>query len=333
MNKKKILITGATGFIGSHLVELYAKKGFRVTAFDRYNPIYTHGCLERSKFNNKISFIFGDIRDYDSVYKAVKGHDIVIHLAALIGIPYSYESPLAYIKTNLEGTYNILEASKNLKISKILITSTSEVYGSAKYVPMDEHHPLSPQSPYSASKIAADNLALSYYYSFNLPVTIIRPFNTFGPRQSSRAIIPTIINQILASNKPSIKLGNLNPTRDFNYVEDVCEAFYKASKTKKISGEIINIGTGLEFSIKEIALMISKLMNKKIKIKVDKIRTRPKSSEVFRLCSSNKKALKKLKWKPKYSNKKNIKIVIMKTINYFSNFENQKKNHSSKYII
>ena len=223
---KKVLITGGTGFIGSHLAEFLFKKKYKVTVFDRYNSNYNLGLLNESKYKDNIEFIFGDIRDYDSVVNAVKGKDIVFHLAALIGIPYSYISPLAYLKTNTEGTYNILESCRIMKTKKIFVTSTSEVYGTAQYTPIDENHPLAPQSPYSASKIAADNLALSYFYSFNLPINIIRPFNTFGPRQSERAIIPTIINQILMSNsRKSLKLGNLTPKRDFNYVEDICNGF------------------------------------------------------------------------------------------------------------
>ncbi len=331
--KKKILITGGTGFIGSHLSELFVKKGFKVSVFDRYNPNYNHGSLENSKYKTKIKFIFGDIRDYDSVNKAIKGNDIVIHLAALIGIPYSYKSPLAYVETNIKGTYNVLESSKNLNLKKVIITSTSEVYGSAKYIPMDELHPLNPQSPYSASKIAADNLALSYYYSFNLPVILIRPFNTFGPRQSERAIIPTIINQILTSKKGVIKLGNLSPTRDFNFVDDICDAFYKASLKKNILGETINIGTGKELSIKSIVQLISKIMNKKVLIRKENLRVRPKSSEVKRLCSSKSKALKKLNWSSKHSNKKLFNQAIIKTINYFIKLKEEKNNILKKYII
>jgi len=228
---KKILITGGTGFIGSHLAETLVRYNHKVRIFDRYNPNYSLGNLSRSEFRSKIDFVFGDIRDYDSVVKAVKNCDIIFHLAALIGIPYSYVSPLAYIKTNIEGTYNILEAAKNLKTKKIFITSTSEVYGSAKYLPIDENHPLQPQSPYSASKIAADNLALSYHNSFDLPVNILRPFNVYGPRQSQRAIIPTLIRQIMNSkNNGYIEVGNIFPRREFNYVSDVCEGFLSSIK-------------------------------------------------------------------------------------------------------
>ena len=259
---KKILIIGATGFIGSHLTEFFVRKGFKVTAFDRYNSIYNLGNLKNSEFKKDVNFVFGDIRDYDSVVNAAKNCDIIFHLAALIGIPYSYVSPLAYIKTNIEGTYNILEAAKKLKTKKIFITSTSEVYGSAKYLPIDEKHPLQPQSPYSASKIAADNISLSYYSAFNLPVNILRPFNVYGPRQSERAIIPSVINQIHKSFDGKIFLGNLYPKREFNYVEDICSAFVKTINLNQY-GHVINLGNGYEVSIEDLVKKISKLMKKK----------------------------------------------------------------------
>lgn len=293
--KKKVLITGATGFIGSHVTELFVKKGFKVTAFDRYNPNYNLGCLQNSKFKNKINFQFGDIRDFDFVSKIVKKQNIVIHLAALIGIPYSYVSPLAYLKTNIEGTYNILEASKQFNIEQTIITSTSETYGSAKYVPMDEKHPTFAQSPYAASKIAADQLALSYWNSFNLPVKILRPFNTFGPRQSTRAIIPTIILQ--AINNKKINLGNLSPTRDFLYVEDTAMGFLELIKCKNLFGNIVNIGSGKEISIKKIAVLIKKILGSKSEIIIEKRRVRIKSSEVKRLKCDNKMIKKNTNWK------------------------------------
>ena len=329
---KKILITGGTGFIGSHLAEKCVKNGHKVTVFDRYNPNYNLGNLSNSKYKKKIKFIFGDLRDYDSVNNAIKNHDVVFHLAALIGIPYSYISPNAYIKTNIEGTYNVLESSKINKISKIIITSTSEVYGSAKYIPIDERHPLQPQSPYSASKISADNLALSYYYSFNLPVMILRPFNTFGPRQSNRAIIPTIINQLNNSKTGKIKIGNIQPFREFNYVEDVCEAFIKSIKSNKF-GEIFNIGNGYHISIKNLVEVIAKIMKKKPHLIRSKERVRPAGSEVERLCSSNKKAKKLIKWKPKYFGKKGLIKALKLTIDW--HLSDLKKNsiNSKKYIV
>ena len=329
---KKILITGGTGFIGSHLAEFFVKKNFQVTVFDRYNPNYNLGLLENSDYKKKINFVFGDIRDYDSVSNAMKNQDIVLHLAALIGIPYSYISPMAYIKTNYEGTYNLLEASKNLKTKKIFITSTSEVYGTAQYVPMDESHPLVPQSPYSASKIAADNLALSYFYSFNSPVSIIRPFNTFGPRQSDRAIIPTIINQVINNNK-IIDLGNTNPTRDFNFIEDICNGFYKAVISNLKPGNILNLCTGYEVSIKKLVQIISISINSKIKVRLKDIRRRPNKSEVHRLCGSNKKAKKLINWKPIYVNEKGLKRAITKTINWYKTNTIIKSYPKNKYIL
>ena len=261
---KKILITGATGFVGSHLTELCVEKGFEVVAFDRYNPNYNLGWLEKSKYRDDINFVFGDIRDYDSVLKTMKNCEIVFHLAALIGIPYSYISPLAYLKTNVEGTYNVLESSKSLDIEQTIITSSSEVYGSAKYVPINEKHPLTAQSPYSASKISADQLALSYWNSYRMPIKIIRPFNIYGPRQSSRAVIPSIIIQAL-NNKKEIKLGNVAPSRDFTYVTDVCHAFLDILKIKNFFGNTLNIGSNNEISIKDLFSLISKISEIKAK--------------------------------------------------------------------
>ncbi len=328
--KDKILITGGTGFIGSHLAETFFKKNFKVTVFDRYNPNYNLGNLEYSKYKNKINYIFGDIRDYDSVNKAIEKNDIIIHLAALIGIPYSYISPLAYIKTNVEGTYNVLESVKKNKNKKLIITSTSEVYGSADYTPIDEKHPLKPQSPYSASKIAADNLALSYFNSFNTPVVILRPFNTFGPRQSERAIIPTIIKQILRTNNNEISLGNLYPKREFNYVDDVCDAYLKILKKNKY-GEIYNIGNSYEISIRDLAFLIAKIMNKKIKIKKSKIRFRVKKSEVDLLKSNNRKIINLTGWKPKYRGQNGLIAGLERTIEWF--LKNSTKDNKENYII
>jgi len=308
---KKILITGATGFVGSHLAELCVEKGYEVVAFDRYNPNYSYGWLEKSKYKDDINFIFGDIRDYDSVLKAMKGCKIVFHLAALIGIPYSYISPQAYIKTNVEGTYNILESSKHLNTEQTIITSTSEVYGTAKYVPIDEKHPLSAQSPYSASKIAADQLAMSYWNSFQLPIKIIRPFNIYGPRQSSRAVIPSIIIQTL-NNKNEIKLGNIYPSRDFTFVTDTCDAFLAILKMKKSFGNILNVGSNKEYTIEKIAKKIFKKLNSKVKIKKEKHRERTQKSEVARLVCDNTQFIKHTNWKPKI----NIEEGLDKTINW-----------------
>ncbi len=306
---KKILITGATGFVGSHLTEFCIERGFEVVAFDRYNSNYNLGWLENSKFKNDINFIFGDIRDYDSVQKSMKGCKIVFHLAALIGIPYSYISPQAYLKTNVEGTYNILEASKHLNVDQTIITSTSEVYGSAKYVPINEKHPLSAQSPYSASKISADHLAISYYNSFHLPIKIIRPFNIYGPRQSRRAVIPSIIIQGL-NKKNKIKLGNIVPSRDFTYVTDVCQAFIDTLKIKNSYGKVLNVGSNNEYIIGDIAKKILKKIGSKAKIQTESKRVRPSKSEVFRLVCDNSAFLKQTKWKPKVKFEKGLDMTI-----------------------
>ena len=266
----KILVTGAEGFIGSHLIERLIAKGHQVTAFVLYNSFNFFGWLENIDKQNfkKIKVITGDVRDYQSISSAIKNQDIVINLAALIAIPYSYQSVRSYIETNIIGIQNILEAVKTYKVKRLIHTSTSEVYGTAQFVPIREDHPINSQSPYAASKASADQIVMSYHRSFNLPVTILRPFNTFGPRQSMRAVIPTIIGQFLTSKK--ITIGNLTPTRDFTFVKDTVEAFTKSLKAKDIIGETINIGSNFEVSIKEIIEMVSIITNRKIEIKSDK---------------------------------------------------------------
>jgi len=307
----KILVTGAGGFIGSHLTELLVKEGFDVKAFVHYNSKNNWGWLETSEVRKNIEIITGDVRDYDSVYSAVKGCASIFHLAALIGIPYSYVSPLAYIRTNIEGTYNILQASKELNIENILITSTSETYGTAQYVPIDEKHPMVGQSPYSASKIAADQLAISYYRSFNLPVKIVRPFNTYGPRQSARAVIPTVITQIL-TGKEKLKLGNLTPTRDLTFVKDTCKGFLEIFKSGRLFGEITNIGMNGEISVGSLVGVIAELLGKKIEIETEKQRVRPESSEVERLMCNNSKIKEFTNWVPSY----NLKAGLQETIEF-----------------
>jgi len=309
LTNSKILVTGATGFIGSHLTEYLIKKGFNVIAFDRYNSNNDWGWLEQSQYKNDFQVMLGDIRDYDSASKAMVGCDAVFHLAALIGIPYSYVSPLAYIRTNIEGTYNVLEAAKNLNLEQVLITSTSETYGTAQYAPIDEKHPLVGQSPYSSSKIAADQLAISYYKSFELPVKIVRPFNTYGPRQSARAIIPTIISQIF-NGKSEIELGSLTPTRDLTFVKDACTGFEEIYKSETLFGEITNIGMNAEISIGDLAELIAKSMNVKVTIKSTDERIRPGKSEVERLFCDNAKLLKHTSWKPNYTLEQGIGEVI-----------------------
>jgi len=320
---KKILITGAEGFIGSHLTERLVKLGYSVKAFTFYNSFNSKGWLDYCNRDIKKEFetFSGDVRDTGSIRNAAKNCNVIIHLAALIGIPYSYYSPQSYVETNIKGTQNILETARDFNIEKVIHTSTSEVYGTAKFVPITEEHPLQAQSPYSASKIGADQIALSYYSSYKLPLTILRPFNTYGPRQSIRAVIPTIIFQIL-KGRTSINLGSLNPKRDFTFIDDTVEAFVKTIKSSKKHGEIINIGSNFEISIKDTVKTISELMGKKINIKTEKKRLRPKTSEVNRLLASNSKAKKLIKWQPKYSGKSGFKKGLLKTIEWLSKPKN-----------
>jgi len=308
----KILVTGAGGFIGSHLTEYLVEQGHKVKAFVHYNSRNFWGWLEKSKYIDDIEIYSGDIRDYDSVYQSMKGIDYVFHLAALIGIPYSYYSPLAYIKTNIEGTYNILQAARELETKRIIHTSTSEVYGTAQHIPINENHPINPQSPYAATKASADNLAKTFYLSFSLPVTIVRPFNTFGPRQSARAVIPTIISQALNGNK-DIKLGNLKSSRDFNYVLNTVEGMYKLGLHPNTLGEVINIGTAKDISILNLANLISKLTKVDLKVRVDSKRIRPEKSEIQRLVCDYSKAQNLTGWKPHYT----LEEGLEKTIDWF----------------
>jgi len=320
MKKKNILITGADGFIGSHLTELMVREGFNVTALSMYNSFNDWGWLEKVECKNDIEIISGDIRDPDFCKKITKGKDIVFHLAALIGIPYSYLAPQSYVDTNIKGTMNICQSSLNNNVQKLIHTSTSEVYGTAKYVPIDEKHPTQAQSPYSASKISADAMAMSFHNSFDLPLVIARPFNTYGPRQSSRAIIPTIITQIASGNN-KIKLGDLSPTRDFNYVSDICNAFFLLCNCKEANGQIVNMGSGTEISIGDLATKIRTLMSSKIEIESDPKRLRPKNSEVFRLVCDNQKIKKLVKYKPSIS----IDEGLEKTINWLLTPNNLRK--------
>jgi len=309
---KKILVTGAGGFIGSHLVERLVEQGGEVRAFLRYNSRSHWGWLESSAHKREVEIYAGDIRDYDSVKKSVEGIDVIFHLAALIGIPYSYTSPLAYIKTNVEGAYNVLQAARELETERVIHTSTSEVYGTAAYVPINEAHPLQPQSPYAASKVGADSLAQSFYHAFMLPVTIVRPFNTFGPRQSARAVIPTIISQIL-SGKREITLGNLAPTRDWNFVRDTVQGFVKIAECDGLSGETVNIGSGRETSVGEMVRIIAGLLKAKLRVLEDKERVRPEKSEVERLLCDNGKIKEYTGWTPEFS----LEEGLAKTIEWF----------------
>lgn len=306
----KALVTGADGFIGSHLVEYLIEKGLEVRAFTYYNSFNTWGWIDTfSKEKQKEIEIFsGDIRDPNGVRKAMEGIDVVFHLAALIAIPFSYHSPDSYVDTNIKGTLNVLQAARDFGI-RVLVTSTSEVYGTAQYVPIDEKHPFQGQSPYSATKIGADRLAESFFRSFNLPVTIVRPFNTYGPRQSARAVIPTIITQLL-NGYEEIKLGSLTPTRDFNYVKDTVSGFYEIYKSDKTIGEEINIATQKEISIGELAQEIISQINKNAKIICQEERLRPEKSEVNRLLGCNKKILELTDWEPLFDLEQGIKETI-----------------------
>jgi len=329
-----ILVTGADGFIGSHLVESLVTQGYKVKAFVLYNSFNSYGWLDHfpSHLKGKFEIFSGDIRDAYGVKEAMKGCDAVLHLAALIAIPYSYHSPETYVDTNIKGTLNILQAARELGVCRVIHTSTSEVYGTAKFVPITEEHPLQGQSPYSATKIAADQLAYSFYASFGLPVVIARPFNTYGPRQSARAVIPTIISQI-ASGNTKIKLGAIAPTRDFNFVEDTVAGFIAALNSSKGLGEVINFGSNYEISIGDTVALISKLMDVKTEIITDEVRFRPVNSEVERLWASNSKAKEILGWEPRYSGIDGLKKGLIKTIDWFSEPQNLNAYKTNVYNI
>ena len=307
----KVLVTGADGFIGSHLTETLLNRGYDVKAFTLYNSFGTWGWLDtlpKSELD-QIEIFSGDVRDPNGVREAMKGVDMVFHLAALIAIPFSYYSPDSYVDTNIKGTLNVLQAARQLETQKVMITSTSEVYGTAQYVPIDEKHPFQGQSPYSATKIGADRLAESFYRSFNLPVAIVRPFNTYGPRQSARAVIPTIISQLLAG-KEEIKLGSLTPTRDFNYVKDTAAGFIAIAESDKTVGQEINIATQKEVSIGELASELIKQINPNAKIVCDEERLRPEKSEVNRLLGCNEKIRRLTDWIPTYTLERGLNETI-----------------------
>ncbi len=328
--KERVLVTGADGFIGSHLVELLIEKGYTVRAFVYYNSFNSYGWLEDlpKEILSKIEIFTGDIRDPNGVRVAMKDMDMVFHLAALIAIPFSYHSPDSYIDTNIKGTLNVLQAAKEYKTKKILITSTSEVYGTAKYVPIDELHPFQGQSPYSASKIGADRLAESFYRSFDMPVTIVRPFNTFGPRQSARAIIPTVITQLLNGEK-EIKLGDTSPTRDLVFVKDTVQGFISIAESSSTIGEEINIATQSEISIEDLANAIITMINPEAKIVKEMQRTRPENSEVYRLFGSNAKIKNLTDFKIEY----NLHEGLKKTVEWFAKPENLLKYKHQIYNI
>ncbi|MGE0268328.1 MAG: NAD-dependent 4,6-dehydratase LegB [Candidatus Omnitrophota bacterium] len=325
---KKVLVTGADGFIGSHLVEKLVGLGADVRAFAFYNSFNSWGWMDIFPKNviKKVDVFTGDIRDPNGVLTAVKGCDVVFHLAALIGIPFSYHSPDSYVDTNVKGTLNILQASKQCGVKKIVHTSTSEIYGTAQYAPIDELHPVNPQSPYAATKSAADSLALSFYRSFDLPVTVLRPFNTFGPRQSARAIIPTIVSQIYAGQK-TIKLGNIEVIRDFNYVANTVDSFLKVAETSKTNGEVINSGSGRETSIREVLELIQVITGSKVKVITEQSRMRPEKSEVERLICSAEKLKQLTDWTPAV----NLETGLKKTCQWIK--ENMKSFKTDIYNV
>ena len=322
---KNVLITGADGFIGSHLTELLLSEGYNVRALSQYNSFNNWGWLEDISHPN-LEVVCGDVRDADYCRHITKGMDTVFHLAALIAIPYSYVAPDSYVDTNIKGTLNMCQAARDLGVEKLLVTSTSEVYGTAQYVPIDENHPRQPQSPYSATKIGADAIAKSFYNAFDLPVTIVRPFNTYGPRQSARAIIPTIISQI-ANGAKEIKVGDLSPTRDFNYVKDTCRGFLAIARAEGVAGEEINIATDTEISMQDTLNLIADIMGADISWVKDPERCRPSMSEVFRLHGCNKKITGLTDWRPQFS----LREGLAETIQWFTNPENLKKYKSNIY--
>jgi len=329
----KILVTGADGFIGSHVVETLVKIGHEVRAFVLYNSFNSWGWLDDSdkSVRESIDVFAGDIRDPHGVDNAVSGQEVILNLAALIAIPYSYHSPDTYIDTNIKGTLNILQAARRHEVSRVIQTSTSEVYGTAQYIPIDEKHPLHPQSPYAASKVGADQLALSFHASFKTPVGVLRPFNTYGPRQSARAVIPTIISQLATGRE--VKLGSLSPTRDFSFVQDTANGFLAAAMSDAIVGQTVNLGSGFEISIQETAETIAKLMNVELKLANDEQRVRPESSEVERLHASIQKAKEVLGWQPQLKGLEGFKAGLKQTIDWFSNPTNLARYKADRYNL
>lgn len=326
--KQRILVTGGDGFIGSHLTEMLTEQGHKVRALSQYNSFNYWGWLEDVNCLDKIEVVCGDIRDSNYCLEITKDIDVVFHLAALIAIPYSYVAPDSYVDTNVKGTMNICQAAITNRVKRVVHTSTSEVYGTARYVPIDEKHPLQAQSPYSASKIGADAMAISFYNAFELPVSIARPFNTYGPRQSARAFIPTVITQI-ADGAKEIKVGDLTPTRDFNFVEDTCRGFLALTNSESTIGEVVNIGSGREISMEDTLNLIKNLMHSDVKFVRDEQRIRPKQSEVFRLLCDNTKIKELTGFDPNVS----IEEGLFKTIEWFSNKENLAKYKSNIYNV
>lgn len=332
INGKRVLVTGADGFIGSHLTEMLIKRGAKVRALSLYNSFNNWGWLEDVENLASVEVVIGDIRDPYFVKGITRDIDVVFHLAALIAIPYSYHSPETYVDTNIKGTLHILQAARELGVKKVVHTSTSEVYGTAKFVPITEDHPLQGQSPYSATKIGADQIAMSFYNSFDTPVAIIRPFNTYGPRQSARAVIPTVITQIHGGGR-TIKLGALRPTRDFNYVMDTVRGFISIAESEKSVGEVINIGSNFEISIGDTVRFIAEIMGADIEIETDEVRMRPEKSEVDRLWADNSKAKRLTGWEPAYGGKEGFRRGLSETIAWFGNPDNRKNYKTDIYNI
>lgn len=330
----KILVTGADGFIGSHLSEALVRHGYDVRAFVMYNSFNSWGWLEHiePEIKKAMEIVAGDIRDPQCIKRAMTGCGTVCHLAALIAIPYSYDAPDAYLDTNIKGTLNILLAARELAVERIIHTSTSEVYGTARFVPITEEHPLHAQSPYAASKIGADQLALSFHHSFSMPISILRPFNTYGPRQSARAVIPTIITQIAAGRR-TLQLGALNPTRDFNFIEDTVRGFILALTSPQAIGEVVNIGSNFEISIRETVQTIAEIMDVDVSIESDQRRMRPTNSEVDRLWANNAKAKKLLNWEPHYGGRDGFKRGLKETVAWFQSPENLCRYRPDKYTV
>jgi len=330
----KVLVTGADGFIGSHLVEELVRQGDDVRAFVYYNSFNSWGWLDKvsDEVRDHIEVFAGDVRDPHGVKMAVKGCDTIYHLAALIAIPYSYHSPDTYIDTNVKGTLNVLQAARDLDIENVVHTSTSEVYGTAQFVPITEDHPLQGQSPYSASKIGADQLAFSFHASFDLPVAIARPFNTYGPRQSARAVIPTIITQI-ADGRRTLKLGALHPTRDFNYVQDTIEGFVAIARAPDTVGEVVNVGSGYEISIGDLTHLIADVMGVEVTIETDDERLRPEKSEVDRLLADNSKVQGLTEWTPRWSGEDGLRRGLKETAAWFTRSENLAHYKVGRYTV
>lgn len=332
LKNRKILVTGADGFIGSHLVEHLAGNGHDVRAFVLYNSFGSRGWLDSTQLARNVEFVAGDVRDVQSVRAAMRGCQVVLHLAALISIPYSYQAPESYLDTNVRGTMNVLQAARDLEVERVVHTSTSEVYGTARFVPITEDHPLQGQSPYSASKIAADQMATAYFSSYQVPVAIMRPFNTYGPRQSARAVIPTVISQI-AGGARMLRLGALHPTRDFNYVGDAVRAFVATAEADDAVGEVINIGSNYEISIGDTARLIAEVMNVQVSVEMDAERLRPQASEVERLWADNTKARRVLGWEPEYGGREGLRRGLEKTVAWFRDERNLRLYRPGEYSV